>query len=193
MKGGSLAAPLTIVEERVVGPSLGRDQLIAGRNSVLVGLLGIVIFMIIYYKTFGLISVIGLTSNLVLLIAVLSLIKATMTMPGIAGIALTLGMAIDANVLVNERIREELRNGMTPLASIREGYDKAWATIFDSNMTTLIAGIALFALGSGPIRGFALVLCLGILTTMFTAITLTYAIVGLAYGGKRKKLTHVSV
>lgn len=192
LRGGALAAPLSIVEERVVGPSLGRDNIIAGRNSVLIGLAGIFIFMVIYYKFFGLISVIGLVGNLILLMAVLSLMNATMTMPGIAGIALTLGMAIDANVLVNERIREELRNGVTPLASIRAGYDKAWATIFDSNMTTLIAGLALFALGSGPIRGFALVLCIGILTTMFTAITVTYAIVGLLYGGK-KKLTRVSV
>lgn len=192
LRGGALAAPLSIVEERVVGPSLGRDNIIAGRNSVLLGLAGIFIFMVIYYKTFGVISMIGLTGNLILLLAVLSLINATMTMPGIAGIALTLGMAIDANVLVNERIREELRSGMTPLASIRAGYEKAWATIFDSNMTTLIAGVALFALGSGPIRGFALVLCIGILTTMFTAITVTYAVVGLMYGGK-KKLTRVSV
>jgi preprotein translocase subunit SecD len=186
LKAGSLAAPMTIVEERVVGPSQGRDNIERGRNAVVIGLVGIIIFMGIYYKAFGLISIIGLAANLILLLAMLSLFKATMTMPGIAGLALTMGMAIDANVLVAERIREELRNGQTPLMSIKAGYEKAWATIFDSNITTLIAGLALFALGSGPIRGFALVLCLGILTTMFTAITVTYTVLAIRFAGRRK-------
>lgn len=186
LKAGALAAPMSIVEERVVGPSQGRDNIERGRDAVLWGMAGMVVFMAIYYRVFGLIAVGGLVANLVLLLALLSMAKATLTMPGIAGLALTLGMAIDANVLVNERIREELRNGQTPLMSIKAGYEKAWATILDSNITTLIAGLALFALGSGPIRGFALVLCLGILTTMFTAISVTYAIVALMYAGRRK-------
>jgi preprotein translocase subunit SecD len=186
LNSGALAAPLNVVQERVVGPSLGQASIEAGRMAVMVGFSVVVVFMLIYYKVFGVISVLGLLTNVLLLIALLGVINATMTLPGIAGVALTLGMAIDANVLINERIREELRNGMTPLASIKAGYEKAWSTIIDSNLTTLIAGIALFAFGSGPVRGFAVVLCLGILTTMFTAVTVTYAIVALAYGNRRK-------
>jgi len=192
LRAGSLAAPLDIVEERIVGPSMGQASIDAGRTAVIVGFIGVMLFMVLYYKLFGVISCIGLLANVVLLLSVLGVIGATLTMPGIAGIALTLGMAIDANVLINERIREELRNGMTPLASIKAGYEKAWSTIIDSNLTTLIAGVALFAFGSGPVKGFAVVLCTGILTTMFTAVSVTYAIVALAYANRRK-VQHISI
>lgn len=192
LRAGALAAPVDIIEERVIGPSLGQDNIERGRNAIIAGFVATMAFMVVYYKTFGVIAVLGLLANVLVLIAVLSPFGVTLTMPGIAGIALTLGMAVDANVLINERIREELRNGNSPLSSIHAGYEKAWSTIIDANITTLIAGIALFAFGSGPIRGFAVVLCAGILTTMFSAVTVTYAIVCALYGHQRK-LKHVSI
>ncbi|MEW5892210.1 MAG: protein translocase subunit SecD [Pseudomonadota bacterium] len=192
LRAGALAAPMEIVEERTVGPSLGADNIARGFNSTLIGFALIAGFMIFYYRGFGLISVLALATNMFLLVALLSMLQATLTLPGIAGIALTLGMAIDANVIIAERIREELRNGMSPQAAIHAGYDRAWDTILDSNITTLIAGIALFWLGSGPVRGFAVVLCLGILTSMFSAVTVSRAMVNLTYG-RAKRLTKVSI
>jgi preprotein translocase subunit SecD len=192
LRAGALAAPMEIVEERTVGPSLGADNIERGFNSTLIGFAAVAIFMVIYYQLFGVVSVLALAVNLFLLMALLSMMQATLTLPGIAGIALTLGMAIDANVIINERIREELRNGMSPQASIHAGYEQAWATILDSNVTTLIAGVALFWLGSGPVRGFAVVLCLGILTSMFSAVTVSRAMVNLTYG-RSKRLTKVSI
>src|SRR5205823_2034145 len=171
IRAGSLAAPMEIIEERTVGPSLGRDNISKGFHATLWGFTAIVVFMSIYYVVFGLISSLALAVNLLLLIALLSLLQATLTLPGIAAIALTLGMAIDANVLINERIREELRGGATPQAAIAAGYERAWGTILDSNVTTLIAGLALLIFGQGPVRGFAVVHCLGILTSMFSAVT----------------------
>jgi len=161
---------MEIIEERTIGPSLGKENIDKGINSVLWGFIALALFIIAYYVIFGMFSTLSLAFNLTLLIALLSLIQATLTLPGIAAIALTLGMAIDANVLINERIREELRNGASPQHAIREGYDRAWDTILDSNITTLIAGVALLAFGSGPVRGFAIVHCLGILTSMFSAV-----------------------
>ena len=187
LKAGSLAAPADIVEERVIGPSLGQDNIRQGFRAVLLGLVAVLIAAAIYYHVFGLIADIALVLNLVLLIAVLSIFQATLTMPGIAGIVLTLGMAIDANVLICERIREELRNGSTPLASIRAGYEKAWATILDANVTHLLAAFGLFAFGSGPIKGFAVTLAIGILTSMFTSVTVTHALVNLVYSGRKLK------
>ncbi len=192
IRSGSLAAPMEIIEERTIGPSLGAENIERGFTSTLYGFAAIAAFMIIYYRVFGLISVAALTVNLMLLIALLSLLQATLTLPGIAAIALTLGMAIDANVLINERVREELRNGRTPQQAIHEGYDKAWATIMDSNITTLIAGIALLTFGSGPVRGFAVVHVLGILTSIFSAVYVSRAIVNLYYG-TRKKLPSISI
>ena len=192
IRSGSLAAPMEIIEERTIGPSLGKENIERGFNSTLYGFLAIAIFMVIYYRGFGVISAIALSANVMLLIALLSLLQATLTLPGIAAIALTLGMAIDANVLINERVREELRNGRTPQQAITEGYDKAFATILDSNITTLIAGVALLIFGSGPVRGFAVVHCLGILTSIFTAVFVSRAIVNLWYGS-RKKLTDLSI
>ena len=192
IRSGSLAAPMEIIEERTIGPSLGKENIERGFNSTLYGFLAIAIFMIVYYRGFGLISAIALSANVMLLVALLSLLQATLTLPGIAAIALTLGMAIDANVLINERVREELRNGRTPQQAITEGYDKAFATILDSNITTLIAGVALLLFGSGPVRGFAVVHCLGILTSIFTAVFVSRAIVNLWYGS-RKKLTELSI
>ena len=192
IRSGSLAAPMEIIEERTIGPSLGAENIERGFRSTLYGFAAIAVFMILYYRVFGLISVAALTVNLMLLIALLSLLQATLTLPGIAAIALTLGMAIDANVLINERVREELRNGRTPQQAIYEGYDKAWATIMDSNITTLIAGIALLTFGSGPVRGFAVVHVLGILTSIFSAVYVSRAIVNLYYG-TRKKLPSISV
>ncbi|MCK9620992.1 MAG: protein translocase subunit SecD [Methylobacter sp.] len=186
LRAGALVAPIDIVEERTVGPSLGQENISKGVNSNLYGFIAVAFFMIIYYRIFGLFSIVALSMNVLMLVAVLSLLQATLTLPGMAGIALTVGMAIDANVLINERIREELRLGMTPGAAIYAGYERAFATIIDSNITTLIAGIALFMLGSGPIRGFALVLCIGILTSMFSAVVVSRALVNLAYGGQRK-------
>lgn len=186
LRAGSLAAPVRIVEERVVGPSLGRDNIKRGVNAVLVGLIAVMVFAAIYYKLFGLVANIGLVLNLTALIAVLSIFGATLTMPGIAAILLTLGMAIDANVLISERVREELRNGSTPLAAMRSGYEKAWTTIFDANVTTLIATVSLIAFASGPIRGFAITLSVGIVTTMFTAVVVTRAILALLYRNTKK-------
>ncbi|MEW5787811.1 MAG: protein translocase subunit SecD [Pseudomonadota bacterium] len=192
LRAGALAAPMEIVEERTVGPSLGKDNIEKGFNSTLYGFAAIAVFMVIYYQLFGIVSVLALATNMFLLVALLSMMQATLTLPGIAGIALTLGMAIDANVIIAERIREELRNGMTPQAALAAGYERAWDTILDSNITTLIAGIALFWLGSGPVRGFAVVLCLGILTSMFSAVTVSRAMVNLTYG-RAKRLTRLSI
>jgi len=192
LRAGALAAPMEIIEERTVGPSLGADNIEKGFNSTLIGFAAIAVFMAIYYQLFGIISVLALATNMFLLVALLSMMQATLTLPGIAGIALTLGMAIDANVIIAERIREELRNGMTPQAALAAGYERAWDTILDSNITTLIAGIALFWLGSGPVRGFAVVLCLGILTSMFSAVTVSRAMVNLSYG-RVKRLTKLSI
>ena len=186
LRAGALAAPMEIVEERTVGPSLGADNIKRGFHSTMYGFAAIAIFMIAYYMFFGVISVLALAVNLMLLVALLSMLQATLTLPGLAAIALTLGMAIDANVLINERIREELRNGTTPQAAITAGYERAWATILDSNITTLIAGIALFMFGSGPVRGFAVVHCLGILTSMFSAVLVSRGIVNLMFGARRK-------
>ncbi|AUN94070.1 protein translocase subunit SecD [Pseudazoarcus pumilus] len=186
LRSGSLAAPMEIIEERTVGPSLGAENISKGFNSVLWGFVAIAVFMTVYYTLFGLVSVIALTANLGLLIALLSLLQATLTLPGIAAMALTIGMAIDANVLINERIREEINNGVTPQAAITAGYERAFGTILDANITTLIAGIALLVFGSGPVRGFAVVHCLGILTSMFSAILVSRMIVNLIYGRRRK-------
>ncbi len=192
LRAGSLAAPMEIIEERTVGPSLGAENIAKGFNSTMWGFIAIAVFMIIYYSLFGLVSVIALTANLMLLVALLSLLQATLTLPGIAAMALTLGMAIDANVLINERIREELRNGVSPQAAITAGYERAFDTILDANVTTLIAGIALLVFGSGPVRGFAVVHCLGILTSMFSAILVSRMLVNLIYGSRRK-LAAVSI
>jgi preprotein translocase subunit SecD len=186
LRAGALAAPMEIVEERTVGPSLGADNIKRGFDSTKIGFIAISIFMIAYYLMFGGVSVLALGVNLLLLVALLSMLQATLTLPGMAGIALTLGMAIDSNVLINERIREELRNGVPPQAAIHAGYENAFATILDSNITTLIAGIALFMFGSGPIKGFAVVLCLGILTSMFSAVLVSRAIVNIIYGRKAR-------
>ncbi|WP_432721357.1 protein translocase subunit SecD [Jeongeupia wiesaeckerbachi] len=192
LRAGSLAAPMNIVEERTIGPSLGKDNIKKGFDSTLYGFAAIAIFMVIYYRVFGLVSAVSLGGNLLLLVALLSAIGITLTLPGIAAIALTLGMAIDSNVLINERIREELRNGMTPQAAISNGYSHAWATILDSNVTTLIAGVALLIFGSGAIRGFAVVHCLGILTSMFSAVVVSRGIINLIYG-YRRRLTSLSI
>lgn len=186
LRAGSLAAPMEIVEERTVGPSLGRENIEKGFNATMWGFVGIVAFMSVYYSLFGIISSVALGVNLLLLVALLSLLQATLTLPGIAAIALTLGMAIDANVLINERIREELRGGSTPQAAIAAGYERAWGTIFDSNITTLIAGLALLLFGSGPVRGFAVVHTLGILTSMFSAVMVSRSMVNLVYGHRRR-------
>jgi len=192
LRAGALAAPMDIIEERTVGPSLGADNINIGFNSTLYGFAAIAAFMIIYYTTVGMFSVMALAANVLFLVALLSMLQATLTLPGMAGIALTLGMAIDANVLINERIREELRNGNTPHAAIFAGYDRAWGTILDSNITTLIAGLALFAFGSGPVKGFAVVLCLGILTSIFSAVVVSRGMMNLYYGGRRK-LDRISI
>ena len=192
LRAGSLAAPMEIIEERTIGPSLGAENIAKGFNSVTWGFVVIVAFMAIYYAMFGVFSGIALGVNLLLLVAVLSLLQATLTLPGMAAMALALGMAIDSNVLINERVREELRNGVSPQAAIHAGYDRAWSTILDSNITTLIAGVALLAFGSGPVRGFAVVHCIGILTSMFSAVLFSRGLVNLWYGGK-KKLKSVSI
>jgi preprotein translocase subunit SecD len=188
LRAGALAAPMEIIEERLIGPSLGAENISAGFRSTVYGFSAIAVFMIVYYVVFGLISVAALVINLTLLVALLSLLQATLTLPGIAAIALTLGMAIDSNVLINERIREELRKGVTAQQAILNGYERAFATIIDSNITTLIAGIFLFLLGSGPVRGFAVVHCLGILTSMFSAVFVSRGIVNLVFGTQRKLL-----
>ena len=190
LRAGSLRAPVEIIEERTVGPSLGKDNIQKGFMSVIIGFCLVLLFMTVYYKGFGIIANVALTANLVIIIAVLSLLQATLTLPGIAGIVLTVGMAVDANVLIFERIKEELRNGNSPQASIHSGYEKAFSTITDANVTTLIAAIVLFSLGTGPIKGFAITLSIGILTSMFTAIVGTRAIVNLLYGNREiKKLS----
>jgi preprotein translocase subunit SecD len=192
LRAGSLAAPMEIIEERTIGPTLGAENIKMGFSSVAYGFLAIAIFMCSYYLLFGVFSTLALGFNLLLLVAVLSMIQATLTLPGMAAIALTLGMAIDANVLINERVREELRAGASPQAAINTGYEKAWATILDSNITTLIAGLALLAFGSGFVRGFAVVHCLGILTSMFSAVMFSRGLVNLWYG-RQKKLKSVSI
>ena len=192
LRSGSLAAPMEIIEERTIGPSLGADNISKGFNSVLYGFAAIAVFMCLYYRLFGTISTLALAFNLLLLVSVLSMLQASLTLPGMAAIALTLGMAIDANVLINERVREELRNGASPQAAIHNGYERAFATILDSNVTTLIAGLALLTFGSGPVRGFAVVHCLGILTSMFSAVVFSRGVVNLWYG-RQKKLKDVSI
>ncbi|KAF1072521.1 protein translocase subunit SecD [Variovorax sp.] len=192
LRAGSLAAPMEIIQERTIGPTLGADNIDKGIKSVMYGFLAIMVFMCVYYALFGLFSSIALAVNLLLLVALLSMIQATLTLPGIAAMALAIGVAIDSNVLINERVREELRNGASPQAAIHAGYDRAWGTILDSNVTTLIAGIALLAFGSGPVRGFAVVHCLGIVTSMFSAVFFSRGIVNFWYGGK-KKLKSVSI
>ncbi|NLC36273.1 MAG: protein translocase subunit SecD [Alcaligenaceae bacterium] len=186
LRAGSLAAPMEIIEERTIGPSLGADNIKMGFDSTLYGFIAIAVFMILYYRLFGVFSTLGLSFNVLLLLAVLSMLQATLTLPGIAAIALTLGMAIDANVLINERIREELRAGHSPQQAINLGFERAWGTILDSNLTTLIVGIALLAFGTGPIRGFAVVHVIGILTSMFSSIVGVRALVNLWYGSRRK-------
>ncbi|MEE9493083.1 MAG: protein translocase subunit SecD [Gammaproteobacteria bacterium] len=185
LRSGALAAPVRIVEERTVGPSLGKDNIDKGFRAVVIGFVLVLIFMAIYYKVFGLVADVALALNLILLVALLSMLQATLTLPGIAGIVLTVGMAVDANVLIFERIREEIRNGSSPQASIQAGYEKAFSTIIDANITTLIAAIVLFSFGTGPIKGFAVTLSLGIITSMFTAILGTRAVINLLYGGRR--------
>ncbi|MEY4711451.1 MAG: hypothetical protein RIS88_901 [Pseudomonadota bacterium] len=192
LRAGSLAAPMEIIEELTIGPTLGAENIAKGFHSVAWGFAAIVAFMAIYYMLFGLISGIALAVNLLLLVAILSMLQATLTLPGMAAMALALGMAIDSNVLINERIREELRNGAAPQVAIHTGYDRAWATILDSNVTTLIAGVALLAFGSGPVRGFAVVHCIGILTSMFSAVFFSRGLVNLWYG-RQKKLKSVSI
>ena len=192
LRAGSLAAPMEIIEERTIGPSLGAENISKGFHSTLWGFMAIAAFMMSYYLLFGLVSVIALSANLLFLVALLSLLQATLTLPGIAAIALTLGMAIDANVLINERVREELRAGNSPQAAITAGYERAWATILDSNVTTLIAGVALLIFGSGPVRGFAVVHCLGILTSIFSSVVVSRAAINLVYG-RRKKLSSLSI
>ncbi|VAX10658.1 Protein translocase subunit SecD [hydrothermal vent metagenome] len=187
LRAGALAAPIEIVEERTIGPSLGADSIEQGFNSVVIGLIVVMIFMALYYRVFGLVADMALVTNLVLIVAVLSMLQATLTLPGIAGIVLTVGMAVDANVLIFERIREEIRVGNTPQASIHSGYEKALSTIMDANITTLIAAAVLFSFGTGPIKGFAITLFIGILTSMFTAIIGTRSVINFIYGGKRLK------
>jgi len=185
LRAGALAAPIEIVEERTVGPSLGQDNIDQGFRSVVIGMILVMLFMAVYYRVFGVVADMALALNLIIIVAVLSMLQATLTLPGIAGIVLTVGMAVDANVLIFERIREEVRNGNTPQASIHAGYEKALSTIVDANITTLIAAVVLFSFGTGPIKGFAVTLFIGILTSMFTAILGTRAVINLLYGGKR--------
>jgi len=192
LRAGALAAPMSIIEERTIGPSLGADNIKMGFDSTWYGFLAISVFLVLYYRLFGLFSSIGLTFNVLLLLAVLSMLQATLTLPGIAAIALTLGMAIDANVLINERVREELRGGASPQQAIHMGFERAWGTILDSNLTSLIVGIALLAFGSGPVRGFAVVHCIGILTSMFSAVVGVRAITNLWYG-RRRRLQTISI
>ena len=192
LRAGSLAAPMEIIEESTIGPTLGADNIAKGFKSVMYGFLAIMVFMCIYYALFGVFSTIALAVNLLLLVAILSMLQATLTLPGIAAMALAIGVAIDSNVLINERVREELRGGASPQAAIHAGYERAWGTILDSNVTTLIAGIALLAFGSGPVRGFAVVHCIGIVTSMFSAVFFSRGLVNLWYGSK-KKLKSVSI
>ncbi|MEJ2589991.1 MAG: protein translocase subunit SecD [Candidatus Thiodiazotropha sp.] len=191
LRAGALAAPIEIVEERTIGPSLGQDNINQGFESVIIGMALVVIFMGVYYRVFGLVADLALVMNLILIVALLSLLQATLTLPGIAGIVLTVGMAVDANVLIFERIREEIKNGSTPQACIQAGYEKAFSTIVDANITTLIAALVLFSFGTGPIKGFAVTLALGIVTSMFTAIIGTRAVINLIYGRRRVKTLSV--
>jgi len=191
MRAGALAAPVYKVDERTIGPSLGQDNIDRGFNAIKIGFLAVVLFMVVYYRTFGLIANIALFSNLVFIVAMLSVLQASLTLPGIAGIVLTVGMAVDANVLIFERIREELAAGVSPQVAINSGYEKALSSIADANITTLIAAIVLFGVGTGPIKGFAITLMLGIITSMFTAIVGTRSVVNLIFGGR--KLTSVPV
>ncbi|MFA7095222.1 MAG: protein translocase subunit SecD [Gammaproteobacteria bacterium] len=193
LRAGALAAPLEIIEERTIGPSLGRENIEQGKQATIIGLILIAIFMTIYYSVFGLIANIALLFNMVLLVAVMSMLQATLTLPGIAGIALSLGMAVDANVLIYERIREELRNGNTPQAAIHAGFDRAFTAIADSNLTTLVAALVLFMFGTGPVKGFAVTLSIGIMTTLFTAILGTRAMVNLLFGGRRLKRLPIGI
>jgi preprotein translocase subunit SecD len=192
LRAGALRAPMDIIEERTVGPSLGADNIQAGVNAAILGFVLVAVFMMIYYRVFGVIAVAALVTNLVLIVAVLSMLQATLTLPGIAGIVLTVGMAVDANVLIFERIREELRNGMTPHAAMKAGYERAFATILDANITTLLAALALFAFGTGPIKGFAVTLSIGILASVFTAVMLSRALANLVYG-RRPRLKGLSI
>ncbi|RRD90967.1 protein translocase subunit SecD [Conchiformibius steedae] len=192
LRAGSLAAPMEIVEERTIGPSLGAENIKKGIDSTVWGFVAVAVFMVIYYRLFGVFSTVALSANLLFLFAILSALQATLTLPGIAAMALTLGMAIDSNVLINERIREELRNGQKPQVAIKEGYDHAWDTILDSNLTSLIAGIALLIFGSGPVRGFAIVHCLGIITSIYSSVVVSRALVNLWYG-RRRKLKKLSI
>ena len=192
LRAGSLAAPMDIIEEKTIGPSLGAENITKGFRSVIYGFAAIAVFMCLYYQFFGIVSTLALGFNLLLLLALLSMLQATLSLPGIAAIALTLGMAIDSNVLINERIREELRAGKAPQVAINEGYERAFATILDSNVTTLIAGLALLAFGSGPVRGFAVVHCLGIVTSMFSSVVFSRGLVNLWYG-RQKKLKSVAI
>lgn len=191
LRAGALAAPMEIVEERTVGPSLGAENISKGFNSTLYGFLAVAAFIMVYYSAIGVISVVALAVNLLFLIGLLSILQATLTLPGMAGMALTVGMAIDANVLINERIRDEMRHGASPQAAIHAGYERAWDAIIDTNLTTLLAGLGLMIFGSGPIKGFAVVLCLGIMTTLFSAVTVSRAMVNLFYGNR--KLTRVPI
>ena len=192
LRAGALAAPMEIIESRTIGPSLGQENIEKGYHAVLWGFIAIAVFMILYYHLFGVVSVAALGANLLFLVALLSIMQATLTLPGIAAVALTLGMAIDANVLINERVREEVRSGMTPQMAIQAGYERAFGTILDSNVTTLIVGLMLLAFGSGPVRGFAVVHCLGILTSIFSAVVVSRGLVNLIYGG-RKKVQKLSI
>jgi preprotein translocase subunit SecD len=192
LKAGALAAPMDIVAERIIGPSLGRDNIERGWTAVTYAFLFTLAFFLVYYRMFGVVTCVALLLNLLLVVAIMSLLGATLTLPGLAGLALTIGMSVDANVLINERIREELRNGNTPLASIQAGYEKASGTIADANITALLAGVALFAFGSGPIKGFAITLCVGILTSMYTAVSVSRGVATLIYG-RRRKLTHLAI
>ena len=192
LRAGALAAPMSIVEERTVGPSLGQENIDRGMQSVIIGFIGVMLFMILYYRVFGLIANFALALNLVLIVSILSLLQATLTLPGIAGIVLVVGIAVDANVLIFERIREELRNGMSPQAAISSGYERAFSTIADANVTTLIAAVVLFLFGTGPIKGFAITLSIGVVVSMFTAIVVTRAIVNLTYG-RRRRIARLSI
>jgi preprotein translocase subunit SecD len=191
LRAGALAAPVEIIEERTIGPSLGKDNIAQGFKSVMVGLALVLVFMVFYYRIFGLIANVALVLNLVLLVAVLSMLQATLSLPGVAGIVLTVGMAVDANVLIFERIREELRNGVSAQKSIDQGYARAFSTIMDANVTTLIAAVVLFAFGTGPIKGFAVTLSIGILTSMFTAIVVSRGIIYQIYG--RRKVDKIAI
>jgi preprotein translocase subunit SecD len=192
LRAGGLAAPMEVIEERTIGPTLGAENIAKGMHSVAWGFAAVALFMCLYYMLFGVFSTLALGFNLLMLVAVLSMMQATLSLPGMAAIALVLGMAIDSNVLINERVREELRNGASPQAAIHMGFERAWATILDSNVTTLIAGLALLAFGSGAVRGFAVVHCLGILTSMFSSVMFSRALANLWYG-RQKKLKAVSI